>query len=97
MEEKKALQEDEMQQVTGGTSMEYLALTSFIISIDSNVSETIKDPPNQDYTLYWILSNNPEITEVSFAKDGANTAVDANGNTLTNNELLAFLKQKYKV
>lgn len=95
MEENKALQEDEMQQVPGGTSMEYLALTSFIISIDSNVSETIKDPANQDYTLYWILSHNPEISEVSFNKDGANTAVDENGNTLSSEELLAVLRRKY--
>lgn len=95
MEKNREIQENEMQQVSGGTSLEYLTLTSLIASIDPGVSDTIKDPANRDYTLYWILSHTPEISEVTFAADGANTAVDQNGNRLSHDELIALLRKKY--
>ncbi len=95
MDEVKKLTEDEMNQATGGTAMEYLALTSLIAAIDPEVREIISDPANQDYTLYWILSHVPEINEVSFSKEEGNTAVDQHGNVLTHDELISLLRSKF--
>lgn len=97
MENRKELTASEMEQVSGGTSMEYLALTSLIIAVDPSVTDAIRDPANRDYTLFWILSHVPEISEVSFSRDGANTAVDNHGKALSHDELMTLLRGKFSL